>query len=304
MKFLEWHKRFYCVALLACTFISATPAQAQDDRSPLRVVASFSILADMVREVGGDSVSVTSLVRPDSDAHVFEPSPVDAQRVAKAQLIFVNGLHFEGWIERLIQASEYRGPVIVATRGIAPRMVGGEPDPHTWQSLANAKRYVENIRAALVAARPARATEINRHAADYLHRIDVLEQSVQQRFAVIPAAQRRVITSHDAFEYFAAAYHVEFFAPQGWSTESEPSAADVARIVRQIKAQRVTALFVENIVDPRLLQRIGREASVKLGGTLYSDALSAPGTVADTYLKMMDYNSATLAAALQAGLGR
>ena len=290
-------------ALLICTFALVTPIQAERKRPPLQVVASFSILADMVRAIGGDSVAVTSLVLPNSDAHVFEPSPLDAQRVAQAQLIFVHGLHFEGWIDRLIQAAEYRGPVIVATRGIPPLMIGGEPDPHAWQSLANAKHYIDNIRDALRAACPTRSQEIHHQAADYMRPIDMLEQAVQSRFAAIPQARRRVITSHDAFRYYAAAYPLECFAPQGWSTESEPSAADVARIVRQVKAQRVVALFVDNIADPRLIERIGCEADVKLGGTLYSDALSEPGNAADTYLKMIEHNTAMLVETMQSAQG-
>ena len=281
--------------LAACLFVPA--AQAQD--APLRVVATFSILADMAREVGGDAVAVTSLVQPDADAHVFEPTPADVGRLAQADLVIVNGLRFEGWIERLVKVSGFRGPVVVATRGVTPRLRDGAPDPHAWQNLANARRYVENVRTALVAARPQRAREIDARAAAYLRRIDTLDKSLRERFAAIPAAQRRVVTTHDAFEYFGAAYGVEFLAAQGWTTESEASAADVARLVRQIKAQKARALFVENVTDPRLLQRIAQEAGTKLGGTLYSDALSAPGTAADSYLKLMEHNATTLLKALQ-----
>ena len=274
-------------------------AQAQFPAQPLRVVASFSVLADMVREVGGDAVAVSGLVGPDADAHVFEPSPRDAQRLANADLVVVNGLRFEGWIERLIQASGYRGPVVTATRGITPRLLGSEPDPHAWQSLVNARRYVENIRVALVAARPALATQINQRSADYGRRIDALEASTRMRLQRIAVADRRVVTSHDAFGYFADSYGVTFVHAQGWTTGTEASAADVAGIVRQLKTQKVRALFVENITDPRLVQRIAREAGARVGGTLYSDALSPPGTAGDTYLRMFEHNVATLLAALQ-----
>jgi zinc/manganese transport system substrate-binding protein len=285
--------------MVACALL-ALPlvASAQAAPSPLRVVATFSVLADMVREVGGPAVEVTSLVGPNADAHVFVPTPADARRVASAELVVVNGLHYEGWIERLIRASGYAGPVLVASDGVTPRRVGRAFDPHAWQSLAHAKRYVENIRAALVAAAPARSHEINARAADYLKRITALEQDTIARIGRLPAQQRRVITGHDAFGYFAAAYGVEFVAPRGWSTDSEPSADAVARIIRQARAQRAGALLLENISDPRLIERIAREAGVGVGGSLYSDALSPPGTAADTYLRMFAHNVRTIVEAL------
>ena len=273
-------------------------AQAQTPTRPLRVVASFSILADMVREVGGDAVEVSSLVGANADAHVYEPSPADVQRLARAELVIVNGLRFEGWIERLVQASGYRGAVVVATQGIAPRLLAGQPDPHAWQSLVQARRYVENIGAALVKAQPARALVFEHRSADYLARIDALNVSTLQRLGQIAVADRRVVTSHDAFGYFAEAYGVTFIAAQGWTTGSEASAADVARIVRQLKGERVRALFVENISDPRLVDRIAHEVGAQVGGTLYSDALSAPGAPGGSYLRLFEHNVATLLAAL------
>ena len=290
-------RRRLLTALLAAPLIA--PCRAQPAPARLRVVASFSVLADMVREVGGDAVDVTALVGPDADAHVFEPSPADVQRLKQADLVVVNGLGFEGWIDRLVRASGYRGAVVVATRGIQPRLIDGVADPHAWQSLVLAQRYVDNLRAALAQARPAQAPLFNERAADYGKRIATLHQSVLTRLAAVPAAERRVVTTHDAFGYFADQYGVAFKAPQGWSTASEASAADVARIVRQLKAQRVRALFVENISDPRLLERIAREAGARVGGTLYSDALSPPGTAGDTYLRMFEHNVAALLAALQ-----
>ncbi len=273
-------------------------AQAADAQA-LRVVATFSVLADMVREVGGPAVEVMSLVGPDADAHVFEPTPRDAQRVARAQLIVANGLRYEGWIERLIAASGYRGKVVVASDGVAPRQTGRDGiDPHAWQDLAHAKRYVANIRAALVAAAPQHGAGIELRAADYLRRIDALDRETRARIARLPAERRRVITAHDAFGYFAEAYGIEFIAPRGWTTGSEPSAEAVARIVRQVREQRAAALLVENISDPRLVERIAREARVNVGGSLYSDALSAPGTAADTYLRLFAHNVDTLVAAL------
>ncbi len=297
---LHFVQRRGCLTgLLYAALAPLARAQPAPATPRLRVVASFSVLADMAREIGADVVEVSALVGPDADAHVFEPSPADAQRVAKADLVLINGLGFEGWIERLIRASGYRGPVVVATQGIAPRKLGSVDDPHAWQSLVLGQRYVENLRAAMVVARPSQAAAIDARAADYTRRIERLHQSVRAQFAAIPAVDRRVVTSHDAFGYFADAYGIAFRAPQGWSTASEPSATDVARIVRQLKSERVRALFVENISDPRLLERIAREADARVGGTLYSDALSPPGTPGDSYLRMVEHNAKTIESALR-----
>jgi zinc/manganese transport system substrate-binding protein len=294
-------RRSHLRQLLAACALLALPqvASAQAAPPPLRVVATFSVLADMVSEVGGPAVEVASLVGPNADAHMFAPTPADARRVASADLVVVNGLNYEGWIERLIRASGYKGPVLVASESITPRRVGRGIDPHAWQSLAHAKQYVENIRAALVAAAPTRRAEIDTRAAAYLQRITALEQDTLARIGRLPAQQRRVITAHDAFGYFAAAYGVEFVSPRGWSTDSEPSADALARIVRQARAQQVGALLLENISDPRLIERIAREAGVGVGGALYSDALSPPGTAADTYLRMFAHNVRTIVEALE-----
>lgn len=281
---------------------AALPAalRAQDTRQPppLQVVASFSLLADMVAQVGGDAVQVHALVGADADAHAFTPAPADAQRLAKAGLIVVNGLGFEGWIDRLVRASGSKAPVLVASQGVALRKVGGLVDPHAWQSLVAAQRYVENIRAALVAARPAQAAAIDTRAKAYTAQLAALDASVRARLAAVPPAQRRIVTSHDAFGYLADAWGLEMHAAQGWTSAGEPSAADVARLIRLLRAQQARALFVENISDPRLVERIAREAGASVGGTLYSDALSPPGTRADSYLKLMTHNAETLLAAL------
>ncbi len=266
----------------------------------MRVVASFSILADLARNVGGDVVEVTALVGPDADAHVFSPSPVDAKRVAEADLVLVNGLGFEGWMARLVRASGYRGPVVVASAGITPRSQGRESDPHAWQDLSHVRRYVQNLRDAFAQARPADATAFAQRAAQYDERLGALDTELRRTFGAIPPTSRRVITSHDAFGYFGAAYGIEFLAPQGMSTDSEASAAAVARLIEQVRRQGVRAVFVENISDPRLLDRIVREGGARVGGRLYSDALSPPGTEADTYLKLFEHNANALAAGMQA----
>ncbi len=272
---------------------------------PLKVVATFSVLADIAREVGGPAVEVSALVGPNADAHVFEPTPSDVRRVAGADLVITNGLRFEGWIDRLIKASGYRGPIIVASRGVATRQLSGGADPHAWQDLANSMRYADNIRAALVAAlaakSPTRAAEVEARAASYQQKLADLDRDTRARIAALPAERRRVITSHDAFGYFATAYGITFIAPRGWNTGSEPSANTVARIVRQAREARASALLVENISDPRLIERVAREAGLKVGGKLYSDALSPSGTEADTYLKMFEHNVRTLVEAMSEG---
>ena len=287
------------------------PAMANE---PLPVVASFSILADMVKQVGGPHVEVTSLVGPNSDAHVFDPTPADAKRLAAAKLVVVNGLGFEGWLNRLVKSSGYKGPVLTASKGVKTIPMEASdhghshghkhshvaPDPHAWQSLLNARQYVENIRVALSAAMPAHSADFQARATDYLKQIDALEKSTQARIAAVPMERRRVITSHDAFGYFARAYKVTFYPLQGLSTASEPSAADVVRIVNEIKKNKVTAIFAENISDPRVLERVAKDTGTNIGGTLYADALSAPGTQADTYLKMFELNVSTIVAGISA----
>jgi zinc/manganese transport system substrate-binding protein len=273
----------------------------------VKAVASFSILADLVREVGGKHVDVTAIVGPDGDAHVFQPSPLDAKAVADANIVVINGLGLEGWMARLIQSSGTKAPVVVASKGIKPlqgQNVGngddkGKADPHAWQSIANAKIYVANIRDGLAAIDPADKADYDANAKDYLAKLDQLEAEVKAAIASIPPENRKIITTHDAFGYFGRAYGLTFIAPQGVSTETEPSAKDVAKIIRQVRAQRVPAVFLENISDERLMQQIGRESGAKIGDKLYSDALSKPGAGADTYIAMMQNNIAAFTKALR-----
>lgn len=286
-------------SFLSLIALAALPVHAQP-KARLRVVASFSILSDMVGNVGGDAIELSTLVGPDADAHVFEPKPTDAKRLADADVVVVNGLGFEGWLDRLVRASGYKGPIIVASAGVPARQLGTAPDPHAWQDLAHARRYVLNLRDALAKARPAEAKGFEQRAATYIERISTLDVELRKTFNAIPPAQRRVITAHDAFGYFGAAYGIDFLAPQGMSTDSQPSAAAVARLIDQIRRQGVPAVFVENISDPRLVERIAREGGATVGGRLYSDALSPPGTEADTYLKLFAHNAAAIAAGLQA----
>ena len=298
-------RRALAASALAALFVAAS-ARAQDR---LKVIASFSILGDLVKNVGGDRVEVATLVGPNGNAHVYAPSPGDAKKVADAKLVFVNGLGFEGWLERLVKASGTKAPVVVATKGIKPLERAGEhdhdhdhdhgrADPHAWQSVANAKIYVANIRDALIAADPAGKDAYLANAAAYLAKLDALERDVREVIAKIPADRRRVITSHSAFGYFQDAYGVSFTAPQGVSTEAEASAKDVAAIIAQIKKQKAAAVFLENVTDPRLVEQIARETGAKVGGTLYSDALTDDKGDATTYIDLIRHNLRQLASAL------
>jgi zinc/manganese transport system substrate-binding protein len=280
---------------------SAWQAKAQaPDKLP--VVATFSILADFARNVGGDRIEVAALVGPNGDTHVYQPKPADAKELGAARLIVVNGLGLEGWIDRLIKASGAKAPVVVATKGIKPQQMREEGrvelDPHAWQSIADAKIYVANIRGGLIAADPEGASAYRANADNYLRKLDALEKEVTVEIAKIPPGRRQIITTHDAFGYFGTAYGFRFIAPEGVSTETEASARDVAKIIRQIKAQKIPAVFLENVTDPRLARNIATESGAKIGGTLYSDALSPPDGPAGTYIEMMRNNIRELSAAL------
>ncbi|WP_431016542.1 metal ABC transporter substrate-binding protein [Bradyrhizobium pachyrhizi] len=264
----------------------------------INVVASFSILADMVRNVGGNNVDVTALVGPDGDAHVYAPTPADARKVADAKLVVINGLGFEGWMPRLLQASGSKAPVAVATKGIMPRKMGGHDDPHAWQSVANAKIYVVNIRDGLIAAAPDQTAIFKANADAYLAKLEALDREVHEAVARVPEARRKVISTHGAFGYFADAYGVTFFSPLSVSTDSEPSARDIAAIIAQIKVAKIPAVFLENISDPRLIERIAAETGARVGGTLYSDGLTAEKGDAPTYIDMVRHNIKALTSAL------
>ena len=296
-------RRIALAALALIAMLQAVPASAQEK---IKAIASFSILNDFVKNVGGDRVEVTSLVPPNGDAHVYAPSPADAKKLADAKIVFTNGLGFEGWIPRLVKASGTKAAVIVATKGIKPRKMEeeghdhghAEADPHAWQSVPNAKIYVANIRDALVAADPAGKAMYEANAAAYLSKLDALNADVKGQIERIPADRRRIITTHDAFGYFKGAYGIDFIAPQGVSTESEASAKDVAKIIAQIKKQKIPAVFLENVSDPRLLERIAKESGAKVGGTVYSDALTDEKGPAPTYIDMMKHNIRAFSAAL------
>ena len=282
--------------LIACAVaLTATPLRAGDR---LNVVASFSILADFVKNVGGDKVNVVTLVGPNGDVHVYTPAPSDAKKNADAKILFINGLGLEGWLPRLVQSAGSKAAIVTASNGVAPLQHGSDADPHAWQSVPNVKIYVGNIRDALIAADPADAPVFRGNAERYLAELDTLDADVRSAIAKIPPERRKVITTHNAFGYFAAAYGIEFVAPVGVSTETEPSARDIALLIRQIKAEKIPAVFLENLSDDRLIARIAAETGAKAGGTLYSDSLTGEKGPAPTYIDLIRHNIKALTGAL------
>jgi zinc/manganese transport system substrate-binding protein len=279
-----------------------SPLSAQQ---PITVVATFSILSDFVSVIGGDRVEVTSIIGPGGDVHAFEPSPADARTIAEADLVVLNGLDFEGWIDRLIRAAGYSETIVVASRAVIPlaedldspgRPVA--PDPHAWQSVANARIFASNIASALTVVDPAGRAHYSANLLDYTAELDALEEEIVAAISALPEYRRTIVTSHDAFGYFAAAYSLAFVAPSSVNPGAFPTARAVAELIRQMKAEGIDAIFVEALADPRLVEQIARETGAAIGGTLYSDTLSAEGGPADTYLRMMRHNLRTLVDAL------
>ena len=329
-----------CASLLSLSPVLTAQASAAE----LKVVASFSIIADFAKNVGGDRVEVTTLVGPDGDAHVYEPRPADAVAVSKADVVLVNGLEFEGFLKRLIETSGTKAPVVELTKGVEPLRLSDEPaghahpvaeeeeahdhktgeaghkhetadahdhdhgheghhhhgeyDPHAWQSTKNAQIYVKNIAGAFCKADKPGCATYTANSDAYVAKLATLNEKVKTEIAAIPPEKRVIITSHDAFGYFEHAYGLNFLAPEGISTESEASAADVAKLVDQVKHDKASAIFVENITDKRLIDQIASETGLKVGGTLYSDALSTADGPAATYIDMVNHNIETISAAV------
>lgn len=298
--------RLAAVSLVTAAGLCA-PAGAAEPA--LRAVASFSILGDLVRQVGGERVAVEVLVGPGSDAHVYSPKPAQAKQVGQAQLVLSNGMGFDGWMARLLKSAGFKGRHVVASAGIQPLKGAADEhghghahaaaDPHVWQDVGRVQAYVKNIAQGLCAADAAGCDSYRSNAAAYGQQLDALDQEIRRAWSAIPAQQRLVISSHDAFGYYASAYGVRFLAPQGVSTDSEASAQGVARLVRQIRQEKASALFVESIADPRLIEQIARETGLKASSEgLYSDSLAPQGEAA-SYLGMMRYNTRVLIAAIQ-----
>ncbi len=301
-------KRIAAAALALFLLIPAA-ASAKDK---LSVVTSFSILADMTAHVGGDHVTVTSLITPDGDAHVFTPTPIHVKALGEADVFVMNGLGFEAWAEKLVRSANFKGVSAVAARGVKTLGAAdehahghhahdgrdGESDPHAWQNIKNGIVYVANIRDALANADPAHAADYRANAERYIAELKALHKWVKAEIGKVPAAKRKVITSHDAFRYFGHAYGVDFIAPAGVNEETEPSARDVARTIDQMRKQRITALFIENVSDGRLIEQLRRDGGATIGGTIYSDALSAASGPANSYTRMFRHNVEQLVPAM------
>jgi zinc/manganese transport system substrate-binding protein len=301
--------------------LAAGRAAAQGAALP--VVASFSIVGDMTARIGGDRIALRVIAGADVDSHGFQPRPSDVAALRDARLVVRNGLGFDGWMDRLVRSAGFSGPVVTTTEGITPRSMaahahnhahgGAErrqshsvgprtvPDPHAWQDLRLGQVYLRNIAAALAAADPGGAPTYRANADSFAAQLATLDAWVRTQIGAVPEARRRVVTSHDAFGYFGAAYGIAFLAPQGVSTEAEPSAAEVARLIRQIRDQRITAVFMENMANPATLRRVATEAGVAVGGRLYADALSGPSGPAPTYEAMFRHNVGLMVPAMRGG---
>ena len=271
--------------------LAAGPAWAE---TRLKAVATFSILADFVAEVGGDKVEVSTIVGPDTDVHTYRPRPRDARLLNKAQILVSNGLGFEGWLDRLAEAASFKGRRIVASSG-APTA----KDPHCWQDVSCARRYVANIADGLAATDPGGAAYYRARAAAYDKRLASLDAWIRTEIASVPSDRRKAITGHDSFEYFARAYGVRFAAPRGYNSDSEPTARDMATLIREVRSEKIRALFVENLTNPALIDEIARDSGASVGPRLYSDALSKPGGPAPDYETMMRYNVTALVAGMK-----
>jgi len=271
--------------------LAAAPAAAE---TKLRVVSTFSILDDFVSEIGGDKVERSVIVGPDADVHTYQPKPTDARALAAAQVLVSNGLGFEGWIDRLAGAASFKGTRIIASAGVAAAL-----DPHCWQDVACARRYVTTIADGLGAADPGNAAFYRGRAGHYDKRLAELDAWIRGEIAKVPEARRRAITGHNSFQYFARAYGVTFSAPRGYNTDSEPTARDVAALIREVREQKTKALFVENLTNPALVDEIARDSGATVGPRLYGDSLSKPGGPASSYEAMMRYDVTALVTAMK-----
>ncbi|HET6160666.1 MAG TPA: zinc ABC transporter substrate-binding protein [Dongiaceae bacterium] len=292
MRRLAW-------SLLAAFLLVSGPAGAAD--KPV-AVATFSILADLTQRIAGDHVEVLTLVGPNGDAHVFEPGPKESAELAEARLLIANGLGFEPWLQRLEDASGFKGKTVIAAEGVTPLKGNeelGPTDPHAFQDVSNTEIYAANIAKGLTEVDPAHAADFKANADKLMAELQGVDKELKAEFAAIPQDRRRILTSHDAFQYFGKAYGIEFVAVQGISTEAEPSAEDLAKIVRQARDGHLSAIFLENMADPRLAETVAQESGVGMGGELYADALSEPDGPAPDYLSLVRYNAKQLLAAMR-----
>lgn len=293
-------RRFFQVFFLIFSCIHASTGAAE---TPLKVVATFSILGDLVQQVGGERIELSVIVGPNGDAHVYEPTPADAKKIVQADVVFLNGLGFEGWLERLLQATAYAKPMVAVSADLPARSMEtqGEKvrDPHTWHNVQHVQQMVEKIAQTLCQIRPQDADYFRARSQAYQEQLRQLDGWIETMLATIPREVRHIITVHDGFSYFGERYGVSFYAPSGISTDAEPSAQQIKTLIDEIKKGHIRALFCENICNHRLLEQIAEETHTVIGGTLYSDALSPPGTAGDDYLRLMRHNVTTLVAALR-----
>ncbi|MDR6676382.1 metal ABC transporter substrate-binding protein [Pseudomonas oryzihabitans] len=297
---------------LGAALLLAIAGQAQA-AEPIKAVATFTVIADVVKQVGGDHVQVTSLVGPNGDPHAYEPTPADAQALKQADVVFMSGLHMEGWMDRLIKASGQARPPVILSEGIKTREMAEDEDghddhdhehgvdPHVWNNPLNVVVYTRNVVKALSQIDPADAAVYKANGDRYIAKLEALDRYAREQIAQVPKARRKVLTSHDAFGYFGDAYGVQFISPLGISTEAEASAQDVGKLIRQIKKEHVTTYFFENSNDPRLVQQIAKASGAQPGGELYVEALSPANGPAPTYADMFRYNVDTLVKAMKAG---
>jgi zinc/manganese transport system substrate-binding protein len=289
-RFLDW--------VLLFSLVLTLPTSLQAEEKKLKVIASFSIAADLVKQVGGDQIELITLVGPNSDGHLYQPTAQDSMHLSQADIVFINGLGFEGWIERLIKASGFAGEPVYLSRNIKPIYWDSTPDPHAWQSIDNIQSYVDIIQETLMQQDSVNQKIYQQNADQYREQLDSLKQEFADFCLSLDTEQRRLVTSHDAFTYFGRACDIQFFAPQGISTEDEPGAQEIAQLIQQIKSQKIPAVFIENMTNPKLIEQIQRETGAIFGGKLYSDALSEEQGPANTYLNMMRYNLQTIKTAL------
>lgn len=291
----------------AGSLLALTGAHAAGE---VKAVATFSILGDLVQEIAGDRVQLKVLVGPGGDGHVFQPSPTHARDVSQAAILFSNGLGFEPWVKRLLEASKFQGTHVIASNGVQPLKSAheghshhhghdhGDVDPHAWQRVSNVKLYAKNITNALCTLDAVGCAQYRKNELSYQAQLDRLDSTIRASWATVPPEQRKIITSHDAFAYYAKEYQVNFRAAQGINTAAEATPKGIAQLVRQIQKENIKALFVESISDPRLIEQIGRETGVNPAGELFSDSLSAKGGPATSYIKLMDYNTGSLVKAV------
>jgi zinc/manganese transport system substrate-binding protein len=303
---LQLTKQLKQLFLVLSIYAILSPASLSYGADKLAVMTSFSILGDLVQVVGGERVNITTLVGPDQDAHVFEPKPKDVKNLLQTKLLVINGLGFEPWTQKLIKSATYKGESLVATQGVKSLLmpsekIGAKPelDPHAWQNPNNVIIYVKNIAATLTKLDPAGASIYKANSETYVSELEKLDAWAKVQFEAIPKSKRKVITSHDAFGYFSSHYQITFLAPQGISTDTEPSAKQVAKLIRQINSEKIKAVFVENMSNPKLITQLSKDAGVTVGEALYADALSSADKPGSTYLNMMRHNINQLVTGMQ-----